>query len=455
MKHFLLVCIAGLVLSPIYGQMYYQDGRQVCCGDSLLTGSYQTLSINPANLGRAGRLQKSIGILQIGGNFYSHGLDKGQLLDFAFSDKLLSEPQKEAIIANETPSENFFYDGNIEINWVSFSLASPKMGGIAINVKDQVFSTLTLPNSVIGLLIQGTNSDTYQAATNPDALSRIADGTFGNFHHLRTASVGYGRRVVGTGKWNLYLGGTYKHIWAIGYYQAQIEQGVFSGRSAFSDFYSINYGLLNLNTASGRRELLSDVGTGQAIDIGGSLDVNDKINIGVSIIDIGSIKWKDQVVEYQGDFSRVIDSLGSGLVNSYDFSEEATGLYDLMESGTGESFTSQLHTRLRAQGTFRIKQSLNASFDVSLPLREESPDVLNYQPTLIAGNLNWEVMPKLLTLNSGVLYSEKWGMRMPFGIMFGIKDAAMLSVSTADLLTFLSGRDPYASLSVATVNFGF
>lgn len=455
MKHLLVIVTAILIAFPAYAQMYYQDGRQVCCGDSLLTGSYQTLSINPANLGRAGRLQKSIGILQIGGNFYSDGLDKGQLLDFAFTDKLLTESQKEAIVGNEAPVDEFFYDGNIEINWLSFSLASPKLGGIAVNVKDQVFSTLTLPNSVIGLLIQGTNSNAYQSATNLDALSRIADGTFGNFHHLRTASVGYGRRVLGTGKWNLYLGGTYKHIWAIGYYQAQIDQGTFSGRSAFSDFYRINYGLLNLNTASGRRELLSDVGTGQAIDIGGSLDVSDKINIGISIIDIGSIKWKDQVVEYQGDFSRVIDSVGNGLVNSFDFSEEAAGLYDLMESGSGAPFTSQLHTRLRAQGTFRIKQSLNASFDLSLPLREESPDVLNYQPTLIAGNLNWEVMPKLLTLNSGVLYSKKWGIRMPFGIMVGIKNAAMLSVSTADLLTFLSGRDPYASLSVATVNFGF
>ena len=160
MKHLLWLLLAVLIFnskSDLNAQLYYDNGRQICCGDSVLSGKYRALGINPAHLGRTGRIQRSGGFLQIGGSLYGQGLDLGELLDATFSDEVLSDTLKQGILGRTNPMENFEYEARLSVNWASFSYATEKLGGIAVGVQDRVNNTGLLPNDMISLLALGQN----------------------------------------------------------------------------------------------------------------------------------------------------------------------------------------------------------------------------------------------------------------------------------------------------------
>ncbi|MDN5200439.1 DUF5723 family protein [Fulvivirgaceae bacterium BMA10] len=102
---------------------------------------------------------------------------------------------------------------------------------------------------------------------------------------------------------------------------------------------------------------------GLGIDIGATYQISDRINVGLSVLDIGSIKWKNDVREYMltsetseftwrginvdslinGNAGNEIDQMVDSLENNFDFREDSLGTYK-----------SALPMRIYLSGSYRL-----------------------------------------------------------------------------------------------------
>lgn len=456
MKHLFWLLLAVLIFnskSDLNAQLYYDNGRQICCGDSIISGKYRALGINPAHLGRTGRTQRSGGFLQVGGSLYGQGLDLGELLDATFSDDVLNDTLKQGILGRTNPQENFEYEARLSVNWMSFSYATEKLGGIAVGVQDRVNNTGLLPNDMISLLALGQNSSTFQNANSPAELNSAADGSRISYSHIRELRIGYGRRIMKVSAFSLYAGFTYNRIWGIGYLGAEVENGLYQGLSSFAALYDINFGQLNLRDPSDRNQLLSSAGNGSGFDIGVVMDFGEKLSLGASIVDVGNLKWKKDILESEINFGEVLDDLGDGIINSYNLSEEVGNLFDLVQSSPGQEFEVPLNTRMRLNTTFRLSRKVVLHGELLTPFNKDNLTYIDPEASVFHATAT--VSPiRMLRINSGAYYNGRYGWRMPLGISFGFRRNSLISLSTTDILTFFTNRSPLASLSISTIGLG-
>lgn len=452
-KKITLIWLLSLLSGSLWGQMYYDDGRLIYAGDSTVQGSYQALGINPANLGRVQSFRMGGGVLQFGGNFHSEGLNLTQLVSLGFSDRAFDGTLRDQLLQqNAAPSETFGVDGNFDMNWGAYSVAGPQLGGIAVSLQDRVAGSASIPNPFFGVLLQGQDADALQGVPNPDSLRSLGDGTRANFSHIRSLRVGYGRKLITLldSGITLYAGATFQRLWGIGYYQADIEAGRFTSLAAFSDAYRINYNNVNLQDPNDQRRLLSSSGRGWALDLGVSADIGDKINVGLAVIDMGSLTWDDNLVAAEADFDAILDSLQTSLINSYGLNQEVGNIYDLVEESAGESFRTALNTQVRMDASYRVSRRIVLGADLVIPFRNGSERVVDRDAGVLTATASWTIIPRVVNFGTGLIYSPSFGYRWPAGLTVGFGRAA-LSITTADFLTFLTSRDPLASLSVAFI----
>lgn len=461
MKKYGLLCLLFLFLfgsSSLFAQMYYQEGRQLCCGDSLLAGNALALEINPSQLGRVQKQKQSLRFLQFGANFYSNDLSLGELLTFAFSEDSLSRSIQNELLQAET-EQPFLFNGNIDLTWLSFSIASSKAGGFAFRLKDRVNSYASLPTDLLGLLILGDNAPVYQQST-PEQLQSVANGSRMFYSHIREASLGYGRKLYSTAAFSLYVGATIKKYWGVGYFNTQIENNQISGLSSFSEFYQINYGTLDLSQdfRSFQRQFLSSTGGGLGFDFGLTAELGKSFQLSASVMDMGRIRWEEKIISSRADFGQYIQRIDDGIIQTLNFDQELGQLYESFRFEEGLPFDVALNTQLRMNMSYLLKERLTMNADLLLPLYSQADDILNYQPATYAGNLTYVLVPSPLNLNlsSGVFYSKLYDFRVPLGISLNLGRGADFGISTTDLLTFFSKeKDPFPGLSVTGLTFLF
>lgn len=433
-------------------QMYYNNGRQLCCGDSLLVGNHRALGINPANLGRSGTLRKSFGVLQFGGSYYTEGLNLKGLSKLSFTDDSLSREFKSDWLDNIEIGESFTFSNNLDMEWLSFSIASENLGGIGFSLKERVSSYAHIPGDMLSLMLDGKDSPVYQQK---EQLPAAGNGSSLFYSHIREASIGYGRKIFKTKLLSLYAGATVKKLWGIGYFRTDIVGDQLSGLSSFSNFYRINYGEITMNNIP-KRNLLDASGQGYAYDFGVAADLFKVLHVSLSVTDIGSVSWDKQVLSSNINFGEIAAALEEGVINSAGFSEELESVYDNFQFGEGEAFTTPLNTRIRQNIVWSVSSRLSLSTDFVMPLNKNKAEVLNFHPATFTAALSWSVIPGMLNLSSGYFYSDVFGTRLPLGISIGISENAMISLSTADVLTFvIDSENPYPGISFTTLNYKF
>jgi len=446
----LLITFISALIFPLssQAQIYLENGRQVCCGDSLLNGNYLALGINPAHLGRVLSVKRGSGFLQVGGSFYSHGLDLGQVLDLSFGDERIDPALKQEIIDRYPPEDDFEYDGKLDLNWLSFSYAHPKYGGIAIQIQDQFQSTATIPNEFLGIALLGPAAPVFQNGSSQQALES-GNGTRFSYAHTRRIRVGYGVKLLQVQEIKLYAGATYSRLFGIGHLNADIEDQRFSAISSFSELYRLDYQNLNLQNPDDQRQLISNAGAGHAFSLGLSLDITQKANLSLSLVDVGSLSFTKNVARHEASVQSIIDSIGSGIVESYDAGATSVRLFDLTDSEYGGEIDVILNTHARVGGTYRINKSLFANAEAIIPMRSSNLRVIDTEQATVIGALTWNPIPRVFYLTAGTFYNPQFGWRIPVGVSVGLGPRARLSVSTGDLATFLGAKDPMASLSIS------
>lgn len=123
----------------------------------------------------------------------------------------------------------------------------------------------------------------------------------------------------------------------------------------FGGFENLDFDLDNLDIQS-----LLRMNRGFGFDIGANLQVNNKLELSLSILDIGSINWTDNTYNYHSNGSFLWSGIDAAEALSGDddpFSETVSNLEEeIAFEQTTNGFTTQLPSRVYLSGQYRVSQ---------------------------------------------------------------------------------------------------
>ena len=226
MKTGIRILLSLLLLFALHSSYSQLDGgafNSTGSGFSVVSlNDYQSLGVNPANLG----WQKSdhkmhLGFFEFGMSIYSEPLTKSMVYNdlLGSSADFTDQAQRNEAIKRFTDTELLI---NISNTLFGFSYQDEKIGGFAFAIRQKVSWRSTLNEQASEFLFEGYNSsyfdsivvqpngDTIGYATNPEAASRLYNPT--DISHLlyNEFVLGYGRKLVDKESFKFYAGIDFK-----------------------------------------------------------------------------------------------------------------------------------------------------------------------------------------------------------------------------------------------------
>lgn len=439
----LLLIMSAIICNQSFAQLYEDDGKLIF-GGSLPALNNNATYINPSILGIGSeKAVKTLSLFQVGFDAHSNSMTRGELIRAAFSGGEFESESKSDILSHMVDENgNFSLYGNLNINWLSFSWSKPKFGGLSINIRDQITSNFNLQADLANALITGDNVENSN-----DSIKYSPENSELFYHHIREASISYGRQAYEGEDIKLFVGFNYRKLWGIGHFDSSVEDSLASGNSSFSDFYDINYGEADSLQSEVSNKLLDHAGEGSSMSFGLSLQWRDRLDVGISALNINQITWKDKVLTAENAELGELDSTDTGM-ESYQFSEEAGRIYDTFGFEEGEdNFTTKSNGKLRINATFRVDKKTQLFSDIVMPMKKEDRAVT--PPNYIFGIDR--MITSGLRFSTGLQYNESFGTRIPAGVALNMGKSLILSVTCGDVRTLLSQKDPYAALSFSLI----
>ena len=428
------------------------------------TQDYQSVGINPANLGMFDKTTNvvTIGIGSISCYVHSDALIGSQILQGFFSnDALTSQQQADAAIAFASKGLN----GGAEIQPFAVSVQFPKVGGFAFNWKNKMSSTIQLNPMMADLVFKGINSSYYDSIVMDNMGNQIGildsalsysdalNGTKVKFDWYHELDFSYGRKIISTDHIKLYGGATLKYIVGLGIVDVAFENGGASGYSATSPYLKVEYGDVNIqNPVIGHG--IKQVGKGMGFDFGTTISIYDKLKIGASILDIGKITWTGNSMTLQDGF---MDSLAnfSGW-NSFDFTDNLGEVFDatgLLSWTTGTDHIVTLPTRIRVGASISPIKKLTVAIDAIQPFNKVPG---NLTKTYFAIGADWAFTPGF-RVNTGIVGGGETDLDVPFGLSFGVGPIKtyQFGIATGDILSLFKQNKPTLSFAIEFVRLQF
>jgi hypothetical protein len=241
--------------------------------------------------------------------------------------------------------------------------ASPRLF-ISVNATAKSYNRFMIPRDLIGLVINGTEpyvNNTARLSPKVEALEYL--------------EIGYGASYTVNKK--LTVGAKMKLLKGV----ANVTTQKASFDLSLSDTYAItvkgdadirssgvhNFNDSNFDFGKSWRDYTKNGGV--AFDLGATYQVNDKITVGMSLIDLGSIKWKNDLYGYKLDPSKAsytfeginVQDLIDG--NSDYFNSVSDSLqkkFDFTE-GKISSYKTALPGKMYLSGSYKITRALYAN----------------------------------------------------------------------------------------------
>ncbi|PCH98104.1 MAG: hypothetical protein COB85_02210 [Bacteroidetes bacterium] len=445
---------------------------------------YQSMGINPANLGWKAKNEKmiSFGLLEGGFSMYSEALAKSELVASLKTGNTEFTTAEKIKAAEEFTQTDLSM--NFDLQWIGIGVQpSKKVGGFAFGVKErfQWFSnfgeTLSqilflgyqadyftklilndgdtidnisdLPDTTIAKIVKGY-SDL------PKKFSDIIDDSRMSMSWYREFNLSYGRVIIDKDKFSLYGGIGLKYLSGMAMFDISATNGDLEAFSAVTPAFGINYGDSvaddNPSTVTSSGLFPKAVGTGFGFDIGFSAILVEKLKIGIALNDIGSITWNGNV--YKASDDKLVDMTSAGFA-SYNIIKESedimgdSGVFNW--SGVHEKKVS-LPTNLRFGASFMPNEKFEAGFDLILPLNKVAG---NYQKVLLGVGLDVIPVP-WFKVSTGFSVGGNYGFNLPLGLLFSLGEGTWeVGVASRDIITFFSKNSPTLSASVGLLRFRF
>ena len=437
-----------------------------------LATDYQALGINPANLGMINKnedaLKKSpvvaFGLGEIALSVHSDALSKQNLAKNLFSFNALQGGDSLTAAEKLQAAQDFANSGiDLRADVLALGLAitpSRAVGGFGLAVRDRFSSSFQFNGGAADILFNGykaayfdslvvINGDSTGFSTKPVVLSELfADSRF-SLNWYREVHLAYGRVLVDQEAFKVYVGAGAKYLMGLGYMDVDVRNG-FNAFSALGSAFNVDYG--NNPTPSSVTGGL--VGTGFGVDLGVTMSFleGEKLKIGASITDIGSMTWNGNVYSAK---DTILQGMSSEGVNSYNLVDELQSFSadtNFIKWSGEQKVKTALPTLLRIGGSFRIAAPLEVGLDLVMPFNES---VANFEQALFAFGVDVRPLP-WLRLSSGLSTGAQYDLSIPFGIYFSAPGQIYeMGIASRDAVTFFTQNTPNLSLALGFLRFKF
>ena len=450
--------VLAAALLPLAVNSQIDLGTPIATGkggvSTAITHDWQCLGINPANLGFDDNYKFSFGLTNFGFSLQSKAIDLTRLSNAVLhpNDKFTLPEKQELATKFATPDGMNLY---ANVNWFAASIYFPKLGGIALNVRDRISGHATLGKNTSDIIFNGVKSVPYQdPSVYSKYLSDVLDGTHISYYHYRELNLAYGRKIIGTDETVQLFGGVgAKYLWGLGDMDFKSENGQISGRAAFSTDYGFKYDQVKNYKPTTTNSYFNTVGHGFAFDMGTAIKIKNKFTVAASVTDVGSITWAKNTLIVIDTTMPHLDTSQVGL-SSFDANSIAGFLYNSLTSmvhySDAGAYTTVLPTRLRLGTGLKLGKKVLIGCDAVMPISENKGDLQNAFFAL-GGEVNLWGTAKFST---GISGNQNYGFSVPVGFTLGTLGITEFYVATNDIITFISkSKNPQLSFCMAVFRF--
>lgn len=445
---------------------------------------YQSIGINPANLGWKGRFEGkhvTFGLLEGAYTVHSDALKRADFrervlnTDFRFTEREQEEAGR--IFANAGAM------ANADLVSIGFSYANENLGGLAFHVRDRIEVSAKFGQRMAEILFRGYRADYFDllvlatgdtvanyanmspdslamvilgVATEPMLLGRVVKGTDIGMNWYREFNFSYGRHLIRTDNFELDLGFGLKYLLGIGIVDIRSQDNRLDGFSSLSDDFQIDY--QNVEFMPGARltggmvAFPKAVGNGFGGDVGISMLFNKAWKVGLAVTDIGAIRWKGNV--YKATEGSLVDLAIGGLENL----DVISGLEDFVtNSGVltwerAQARVLPLPTTARLGAGKLLGEWAEAGIDAVLPLNDATGSLRN--PVFGAGA---DLLPtRWLRFSSGLVVGGGMPLKLPVGLAFIAGNGTWeCGLASRDVITYFTQTNPTLSLGLGFLRFRF
>jgi len=406
--------------------------------------NWEAIGINPANLGWKENYLFSVGVFNFGISAQSKALDietlRGALMNP--EDTFTTAEKQKYAAAFSTP------DGlnlQSQVTWGAVSFATPKLGGIAVNLRDRTFAHVGLNRNAADILFNGKNAQVFQdTATYSKTIGELLDSTHLSYLHYRELNIAYGRRLLAFGadgengekNVQLYGGFGLKLLWGMGSLDLKAENKQYGGHAALSSNLGVNTDSLKNFTPENSEALFDAAGNGMAFDFGVSMAIKQKLRIGIAVTDVGSIKWKNNQLISTDTVMTPPDTSNNG-INSWNLGAQEN-FFDpgVFNYENGPDFTTKLPTRLRL-GAALVTERIEFGADMVMPLNDES---FNLGAPYFGLGMEYNFLG-YVKASVGMSGGAGYGLSVPVGLQVGIGGVVETGAAIGDVLSLFSKSD--------------
>lgn len=417
----------------------------------------EAIGINPANLGYS-TFGFSISALNAGFQLSSETLSLTKLSKiFTDPEAKFSDAEKQDLMGLFTSDNGLNFKSHVR--YISGSVLIPIVGSFAFSLEGYSSAHVALNNDAADIIFNGQNADVFTSGRyQNETAGQILDGTRIMYSQFRAANIAYGRKIGSFGGVSelklidLYGGVGYRYIWGMGHLDLDASNGTFSGLSSFSSNKSIDYGSLQNFDPKEPDNIFNASGTGHAFDFGLNATIAKIFRVGVSVINVGTMTWQDNVLTAT-DTNLRVPSNNDGAEN-YEFQEQAELFYGqegIFNFSPDESYETKLPSVLRVGGSVKATAILQLGADYSVPLNEADGSFDASMFSFAA-----EINVALVKIATGYTYNKQYGGHsIPFGFQINV-GVTQMGIGIGDVISLVNGEDyPNASLAVGALRFNF
>jgi hypothetical protein len=482
---FCLFFISTTLFAQIENAAYNATGR-AGVGTTMLT-DYQALGVNPANIAirYAETKNFTVGLFEGTGSVFLQGVKASDVSTYIQSGQNSDSLNYFQRLEGAQKFSGKTFGANVDFMPIGFAYNNDKIGSFAFNVKTSfryfmdfnlnftqfAFSSATATN-LFPQLITG-NQDTvandpnqYQnyinnnggikAGYNKNGLSlgSILNNSKYKLHWTTEYALGYGRKLLSLDEQHaLYIGGAVKYVQGYGYVDISAKDGRISGVASYMPSLTQLDSLLKIKSGSQANNFKS-VGQGIGFDIGVTAELFHDIRVGASVVNIGSITYRDNVYN-------VSDTVFTTVAYNSDF---LGGFDKIVKWEKRGSVVVPLATQLRiGASAMLLEKRIQVGVDYVQPLNTAAG---NYNTAVWAVGGDFFVL-RWLRLSTGASIggniasvSQGYNTRMavPFGIgiVLGEDGGFEMGISTRDVSTYFIGQSsPLYSAAIGLVRLRF
>ncbi|HRI27610.1 MAG TPA: DUF5723 family protein [Chitinophagales bacterium] len=457
-----LLCIFALLFTqPMMAQMYTTfNGAQLVYGGGQISNILGHASnINPAYLGAGTQSGATLNLMQVGFNAHSNNFARKDMMNFLFSKDSISKSSRDNLLNNLiTEGGDLRLNGTMHINWISGAWIKEGFGGLSVNLSDYVtglmhldqqLATTVFADTLLNQDLPANNSNMPLGADGKPLKSNVL------FNHVRDLSISFGRTVYNKNDVKLVLGASYRQLWGIGHHDSSVaSDSTGSGNSSFSDFYYA-VGQLTIDSLFSKKsgKLFDASGRGSSFSAGVHFMYKNKLSVDFAAINMGKLKWADNVMQARNVQTNPLDSLQT--VDTYQIVQEVKDFANILPLSSGQSFTTPTNAELRLNVTYRFTKGFSLYTDMLFPTRNQRQDY-GYTPGYLLG-FDLGIVPQQIHFSSGVYYNPSFGWRTPAGFAISLgSNKAFLSITTGDLLTIVTKKvQPLTAISISLIGVNF